>query len=177
MILLTCAIVQGREIDCRDSIGGVQEITLTEFVNVPAANITNSSGVITAATCSTGKRFFTVLLEKENAQFDTKIITSVENGTTYCESTLTFTTKKMSAATKNWVLTLAYNRLHINVKDGNGTIWWMGLANGADLTGAEGSTGKSLGDFNGDTLTFTSKEPLPPQTLSAAIYAALKVGS
>lgn len=175
--MATCLIVQGREIECRDNTGGVPEITLTEFVNVPQANITYSSGVVTAATCSSGKRFFTVQLEKENAQFDTKTVVSVENGTTYQESTLTFSTKKMSASTLNWILTLAYNRLHINVKDANGTIYWMGLTNGADLTAADGSTGKALGDMNGVSLTFVSKEPLPPQTLSAAIYASLKIGS
>lgn len=174
---MPCAIVQGREIDCRDSVGGVVEFTATEFNNVPQANITYSSGVITAATCSAGKRFFTYQLEKENAQFDTKIIVSTENGTTYCESTFTLNLKKMSAALKNNLLTLAYNRLHLNIKDGNGTIWWMGLNNGADLTGSDGTTGKALGDMNGETLTFVSKEPLPPQTLSAAIYASLKVGS
>ena len=174
---MACNIVQGREIDCRDSVGGIPEITLTEFTNVPIGNVTYSSGVITAATCIAGKRFFTYQLEKENAQFDTKIVVSVENGTTYCESTLTLSLKKMSAALKNNLLTLAYNRLHINLKDANGTIWWMGLQNGADMTEAAGSTGKALGDMNGESLTFISKEPLPPHTLSAAIYAALKIGS
>ena len=95
---MPCLIVQGGEIACRDSVGGSLEIYLTEFTNVPQANITASSGVVTAATCSAGKRFFTYQLEKENAQFDPKIIPSVENGTTYSEMTLTFTMKKMSAS-------------------------------------------------------------------------------
>src|SRR5688572_7889236 len=120
---MSCPIVQGREILCRDSVGGVFEFTATEFVNVPQANNTASSGVITAASCSSGKRFFTYQCEKENAQFDSKIIVSVENGTRYCESTLTVSFKKMSAALKNNLLTLAANRLHINVKDNNNTIW------------------------------------------------------
>lgn len=174
---MACPIVQGREIECRDSVGGTTEVILTEFVNVPQANITASSGVISAATCSSGKRFFTIQLEKENAQFDTNIIVSVENGTTMVESTLTLSLKKMTASQKNMLLTLAYNRLHIVVKDGNGNRWWMGRQNGADLTSANGSTGKALGDMNGETLTFVSKEPLPPETVSAAIYASLQIGS
>ena len=76
---MSCNIVQGREIDCRDSVGGVLEVYLTEFTNVPQGNITSSSGVITAATCSSGKRFFTYQLEKENATYTSKEMVSVEN--------------------------------------------------------------------------------------------------
>lgn len=174
---MACPIVQGREIECRDSVGGVVEVIFTEFTNVPQSNITASSGVITAATCSAGKRFFTLHLEKENAQFDTNIIVSVEGGTTYVESTLTLSLKKMTAAQKNMLLTMAYNRLHVIPKDGNGNRWWMGRQNGVDLTSANGSTGKALGDMNGETLTFVSKEPVTPETVSSAIYAALQIGS
>lgn len=174
---MPCLIVQGGEIDCRDSVGGVPEIYLTEFTNVPQANITASSGVITAASCSAGKRFFTYQLEKENAEFTPGLTSSVENGTTFSESTLTFTKKKMSASSWNNLLTLAYNRLHIIVKDGNGVYWWMGKVNGADMTSGSGTTGKALGDMNGNTLTFVSKEPLPPHTVSAAIVASLQIGS
>lgn len=174
---MACPIVQGREILCRDSVGGVPEVYLTEFANVPQANITASSGVITAASCLTGKRFFTYQLEKENGQFDSKEIVSVENGTLYNEMTLTFTLKKMSASLRNNIRTLAQNRLHIIVKDGNGTYWWMGQVNGADLTAGDGTTGKALGDMNGYSLTFVAKEPDAPNTISAALVAALQIGS
>lgn len=174
---MACPIIQGYEIACRDSVGGVPEVYLTEYVNVPQANYTASSGTISAATCSAGKRFFTIQLEKENAQYDVKDIVSVENGTLYSEQTLTFTMKKMSASLRNMLRTIAQNRLHIIVKDGNGTYWWMGLVNGADLTTNDGTTGKALGDMNGYTLTFTAKEPDAPNTVSAAIVASLQIGS
>lgn len=174
---MACNIVQGNEIDCRDSVGGISEIYLTEFDNVPQANITASSGVITAATCSTGKRFFTYKLEKENASLTSKEMISVENGTLYNEQGLTFTIKKMSASHRNNIRTLAQNRLHIIVKDSNGTYWWLGKVNGVDLTGAEGASGKAFGDMNGYKLTFTGKEPDAMNTVSASIVASLQVGS
>lgn len=175
---MACNIVQGREILCRDAAGGIGEFYATEYDNIPQANITASSGVITAATCASGKRLFTYKLEKENAQFDQKIIVSVENGTTYVESTLTVSLKGMSAALKNNLLTLAYNRLHIVVKDNQLTpvYHWMGQTNGTDMTSADGSTGKAFGDMNGFKLTFVSKEPLA-NTVSSAIVAALQIGS
>ena len=174
---MACNIVQGNEIDCRDSVGGILEVYLTEFANVTQANITSASGVITAATCSTGKRFFTYQLEKENGMIDSKEMISVANGTLYNETTLTFTIKKMSASHRNNIRTLAQNRLHIIVKDANGIYWWLGHVNGADLTAADGATGKAMGDMNGYTLTFTAKEPNALETVSAAIVAALQIGS
>jgi len=134
---MACSIVQGREILCRDAAGGIGEIYLTEFENVPQANITASSGVITAASCSASKRFFTYKLEKENGQFDQKIVSAPEGGT-YIESTLTIDLRGMSAALKNNLLTLAYNRLHVIVKDNQLTnvYHWMGSTNGADMTEA-----------------------------------------
>lgn len=174
---MACPIVQGREILCRDGAGGVAEIYLTEFDNVPQANITASSGVITAATCSSGKRFYTYILEKENAQFDSNIVSAPEGGT-YIESTLTFDLRGMSTALKNNLLTLAYNRLHVIVKDNQATpvYHWMGATNGADMTGAAGSTGKAFADLNKYTLTIISKE-LVHHTVSAAIVQSLQVGS
>jgi hypothetical protein len=172
---MACPIVMGSNIACRDSVGGIYEIILTEFTNVPQANITASSGVITAATCASGKRFFKYSLEKENAQFDEVQTQSVENGTSFCEQTLTFTIKQMSAALKNNLLTLAYNRLHIGIKDANGVYHWMGQKNGADLTEAAGSSGKAMGDMNGYTLTFVAKEPIFTNTFSETIYNSLQI--
>lgn len=174
---MACNIIQGREIACRDSVGGVIEVYLTEFDNVPQANITSASGVVTAASCSSGKRFFTYILEKENAQFDANDIVSVENGTLFNEQTLTFTLKKMSALLRNNIRTLAQNRLHIIVKDANGIYHWMGQTRGADLTTGNGTTGKAMGDMNGYTLTFVAKEPEAPNTVSSSIVASLQVGS
>lgn len=174
---MTCDIIGGREIACRDSVGGVAEVYLTEFNNVPQANITSSSGVISAATCSAGKRFFTYQLEKENAQFDYKDTASVDAGTLFSEQTLSFTLKKMSAALRNNLRTLSQNRLHIIVKDKNGVYWWMGQTGGADLLDNSASTGKGMGDMNGFTLSFTAKEGDAPNTISAALVALLQIGS
>ena len=54
---MACTIIQGETIDCRDSVGGIKEIYLTEFANVPQGNITATSGTITAMTCSSTKNF------------------------------------------------------------------------------------------------------------------------
>ena len=170
---MACDLVQGREIDCRDAVGGVQEVYITEFVNVPQANITASSGVVTAMACNSGKQFFTFQMEKENAQYDNNAITSVENGTTHYESTLVFTMKKMSASQKNSVKVLAQNRLMIIVKDNIGTYWVLGREKGIDATDIKMTSGKAFGDLTGTTITFTGKEPDFDNQLTGSLITAL----
>jgi hypothetical protein len=140
---------------------------------VPQANITATSGVITAMTCTSGKKFFTYQLEKENATYNNDTIISVENGTTFYQSVLTFTMKKMSASMKNNLKMLAQNRLMIIVKDNNGTYWVMGQTRGVDVTEITNGSGKAYGDLSGATITFTGKEPDFDNQLTASLITAL----
>lgn len=165
---MACTIINGREIDCRDSVGGIEEVYITEWSNV--ASITESSGVVTSISMNSGKKFFTFQLEKENATFDETENASVENGTLFYEGVLSFTTKKMTAAARNAFNILAKNRLMIIFKDRNGSYWLLGRAGGADKVGDnKASTGKAFGDMNGYTLTFTTKEKEPMYSFTGTV--------
>lgn len=173
---MACIIINGVEIDCADAIGGVAEIYLTEYTNVPQANITATSGVITAMTCSSGKKFWTFQLEKENGQFMSTPQRSVENGTLFYDQSVTFTLKgKMTAARRNALHILLQNRLMVIVKDNNGTYQLIGQVYGADVTGAEGTTGKAFGDMSGYTLTITGKEKDPANFVTPSLLTTLTV--
>lgn len=176
---MACAIAQGSEIDCRDSIGGIAEVYITEYANVPQANITASSGTITAMTCSSTKKFWTFKLEKEVAEFIEKEVASVENGTLYYEQTLNFNMKKMSASNRNNIRNITQNRCLIIVKDNNGKYWLMGQTLGADKVGGtnEARSGKAMGDLNGYMLSFLGKEPSPANEVTAALLTTLTVAA
>lgn len=169
------SIIQGYEIDCLDSIGGVDTVYVTEFTNVPQANITESSGVISAMSCSSGKKFWTIQLKKNLAQVDEKIVSSPDNGTLYVEQTITFPLHKMTPALRYTLKTLSVNRLMFIVKDRNGLIKLYGQTTGCDIGESTITTGKAMGDMNGATLTFTGMEPQLASSLSSSILATLTV--
>lgn len=175
MPLSDCNLITGSQIDCRNSVGGIDTVYLTEFQNVPQANITVASGVVTAMSCSSGKKFWTYELEKENAEATETAQISVENGTVFYEGSVVLMLKKMTAAQKNNVETLAKNRLMVIIKDKNGLYWLMGRTAGADVTGAEAKTGKAFGDMNGYTLTITSKEATRFESVTSSLLATLTV--
>lgn len=172
---LDCAIVQGYEIPCRNSVGGIAEIYITEIGN--KATLSSTSGIITAFTLSATKKFFTFFLEKENAEFTEKIVPSVENGTVYYEQEVKFNLKQLSASNRNAIRLLAQNRLYIIVKDNNGVYWLLGEAKGMDLGASDGKTGKAMGDLNGYSLTFMGKEPLPAQVVTSSLMTTLTVNA
>jgi predicted aspartyl protease len=154
-------------------VGGISEIYLTEIEN--KATLTAVSGVITAFTLSSGKKFWTFKLEKENAEFTEKIVPSVENGTVYYEQEVKFSMKQLSASNRNNIRQIVQNRLFIIVKDNNGVYWLLGEVNGCDLGASDGKTGKAMGDLNGYSLTFMGKEPAPAQQVTGTLLATLTV--
>lgn len=166
-------IIQGYEHDCLDSVGGIQEVYITEFTNVPQANITESSGVITAMSCSSGKKFYTFQVGKNNAQAIEKAVPSPENGTLYYEQTVTFALKKLTAALRYTFKSLAVNRVMIITKDRNGLIKLYGQTTGCDIGESTMDTGKAFGDMNGATFTFVGMEAQPASTLSQSILTSL----
>lgn len=166
-------IIQGFEIDCLGSNAGVAEIYVTEFANVPQANITESSGVITAMSCSSGKKFWTIQCKKQTAQADEKVVPSQENGTLYYEQSVALALHKLSASLRYTVKSLAVNRLMIIVKDNNEIIKLFGQTRGCDIGESTASTGKAYGDFNGVNLSFVGMEAQPASTMSQAILTTL----
>jgi len=98
---MPCTIIEGITLDCRQGAGGIKKLYLTEFANV--SSITQSSGAVTAITMASGKKFWTVEVELEDAQLNEDATVSIENGTTFYAQTLTFSVYKMTAKNRNIV--------------------------------------------------------------------------
>lgn len=168
---MSCALTQGYTLDCRDNVGGIKEIYITELGN--KATLTAASGVITAFTLSSGKQFFKYELEKETAELTENFQTNDVNGTVFYEQDIMLPIRKLQASTRNEIKLLAQNRLMIIVKDRNGKYWLLGENNGCELQPSTGKTGKAMGDFNGYELTFKGKEEDPMQEVSSGLIATL----
>lgn len=176
MALDDCNLLQGRQIDCRDGNGGIETVYITELEN--EASMTVASGIVTAFTLQTGKKFWTYELEKENADFTETETGDVGAGTVFYEQVLTFTIKKLTASSRNELRLLTQNRLHIIIKDNNGLFWLLGENRGCDKIGAnDAKTGKAIGDMSGYTLTFTGKEATPIVNVTAALLDTLTIAA
>lgn len=169
---MACALTQGYVLDCKDSLGGITEVLFIASKDVTAT--TEVSGVITAITKASGKRFYKYELVKETSNFVENVNASVENGSIFYQQELTVILNKLQANTRNEILLLAQNLLVAIAKDNNGKYWYLGKTRGLDITAGSGGSGTAMGDRSGYTLTFTGKEPeLSPEVQSSIIAALL----
>jgi len=168
---MACNIIEGISLDCRQGAGGIKKLYLTEFANV--SSITSSSGQVSAITMVAGKKFWTVEVELEDAQFDENVTVSIENGTTFYEQTLTFSVYKMTAKNRNIVRLLTQNRLMVIVQDADDVYHLAGETRAMHLTAGPGSTGKAMGDKNGYSITLTGKEPLPANKVNSGVISGI----
>ena len=168
---MACVLTSGHTLGCRDAVGGIKAVYLTELANKDT--ITATAGNISAFVLADGKQFWLYELEKETAECVEKIQTSVENGTVFYETELKIMLHKRSVALRNELMLVAQNRLMIMVLDRNGNYWLMGENNGADLSPSESPFGKAMGDASGYSLTFLAKETAPMQTVAANLIATL----
>ena len=170
---MACELTQGYSIDCRDSIGGIKSVYISNFDNV--SNFTPTAGEITAITQVTGKSFYKYNLEKENGAFTETQTGSIENGTNFYEGELTFTVKKLAFARLQELKLLALDRLFIIIEDNNGAYFSFGANFGADMLSSTHGTGQAFGDLNGSSLTFSSKEKEPMYEVDSTVVSGLTV--
>jgi len=168
---MACALTQGYTLDCRDSLGGVVEVYFTEAANVTAS--TEASGVITALTKATGKRFWKYELVKDTSMMNQTLTASVANGSVFYAQELQIVLNKLQTNTRNEILLLAQNSLVAVVKDSNGLYWYLGKTRGIDITAGTAGTGTAQGDRSGFTLTFTGSEPALAPSVAQAVYSVL----
>lgn len=169
---MACALTQNYILDCKDSLGGITEVFFIASQDV--ASFTEASGVITALTKDSGKKFYKYELVKGTSSFVENINASVENGTIFYQQELTIILNKLQANTRNEILLLAKNLLAAVAKDNNGKYWYLGLKRGLDITAGSSQSGAAEGDRSGYTLTFTGKEDSLSPEVNSTVASALE---
>lgn len=173
---MACALTQSVGLDCRSSVGGIKKVYVTEIAN--ATTITAASGVVTAITMATGKRFWDYSVDLDIPNEWTENGTgSRENGTLFYEQSVTLILNGMSASKRNELHLLAKNRLLVIIQDRNDVYWLAGESNGLMVTTNNAGSGAMMDARNGYTLTLAGKEAEPANTVDSTIIAALLVAA
>jgi hypothetical protein len=176
---MSCAITSGYSIECRESVGGIETIYLIEndYLYDASGNsrVTSVSGVVTALTKATGKKFWKFEVPRATSTANNGITSSIENGTFFYTHQVIFPINSRSADVRNIVTTLAKNRLTFVTKEGDNVFRMYGKEFGLQLEASESGSGTSLQDRNGYLLTFSSQEREDFLVVPANIAANLEV--
>jgi len=175
---MACALTTGFTLDCREGIGGLKEVYIIEKANV--TTVTESSGMVTAITKATGKRFWKYQLVRETANAVETITGNEQNGTIYYDQTVNIVLNKRQASVRNEIMLLAKNFLMIvgveNQESSSGVnrAFLYGRTQGLQLLSGTAETGTAWGDRNGYTLPFNGKEAEMAPEVDAATVATLE---
>ena len=171
MPLTDCAILSGYTKDCRNSIGGIKTVYITELSS--KSSITSASGNISAFTLIAGRRFYTFDLEQAVGNYSCNPKPNAANGSLYFEQTLNIKIPKFAATFAYQIKNLAANDLMIIALRQSGEYVLLGEANGMKMGDGTGPSGVAMGDFGGFDLNFTAMEPDAAKTINAGLIAGL----
>jgi hypothetical protein len=157
--------------DCDNNLGGVRRIYITDFENV--TSITAATGTISAFTMASGTVFYEFEFNKNTSSFAENATISIENGSLFYEQLVTLIIPRREVAKRNVLATLMQKDLAVIVLDQNGLYWYIGEANGANVSELPSTTGTAKGDANAYTITIRGEEPNQAQEASSAAVAAV----
>jgi hypothetical protein len=160
-------LTAGRAIPCKDVVGGIKAVYFVNFGDVGSVTETNDEITDMSGTFSAYKYEL-----KGNSSFEQSFNSSRENGTTFFEQTLNLQFTKLSKEDNKELKLMAYSRPQVVVLDYNDNAFFMGLKNGAEITGGTIVTGAAMGDLSGYTLTLTAQE-IKPANFIAGVDLAL----
>mgnify|MGYP000216909250 CR=1 FL=1 len=169
---MSCAINAGYTIDCRDQLGGLDQIFIIDYNDVSA--VAESSGLVTGITKATGKRFYKFEIPQGVAEGKDTGEGNTENGTIFFTHEVTFPLNKRDATTRNIIAVLSKSRVIIVVKDMNGRYTMYGKDFGLWGNSHAGTSGVAGGDRNGYNVTFTGPQREPVLEVNSATGAALQ---
>lgn len=165
---MACELSIGMTLDCKDGLGGIKKIVLTNWYNNIGFVFDGATEVVEEITAVSAGELFTYELPTQTGSFEETINFNRDNGTVFYTQTVNVMLHKLSAAKRLELQTVAQARVIVFVLDTNNNWWAVGYENGADLSTATAATGATLGDMNGFTLAFVHESPKRAYKLTSA---------
>ena len=168
---MSCSLTTGYALGCRDAVGGIKTIFI-QTLNATGSVNTNGSGLVTGFTpTSVSGSWFEYDLTKATSSMTETLNASTENGTLFYTPEVTFTINKLQTTVRNELLLLARARVYVIVQDNNDQYWFLGAANGMELTAGTAGTGTAFGDRSGYELTLSGMEPNAMLNIATTVFA------
>ncbi len=170
---MSCPLATGFARDCSDSIGGIEEILISERDNVTAFTLANHE--ISAITQAGGTNFYRYNLKKESGSLTSTSTIDPVGGTSFYDNVAAFTINKLSAVKSNELKLAILARVFVIVKDNNGVYWALGADAFAEGSSLVAQTGQAFGDANQYQIEITDKSKFPCYAVQASVVAGLTI--
>ena len=163
---MPCEISSGRVVDCKDQIGGISKVFISEtFTSLPNqtdwAETADVVSAVAPSDASADLTFFQFDVRPETSSMTVTYASDPANGTTFFEQALSLTFQRLESTDIADIRLLCQGRPNIWVMDNNSNLWLLGAEFGCNVTGGNLVTGTSFADLTGYTIDFSGREPNP----------------
>lgn len=175
---MACLITSGYNLGCRDAVGGLRNVYISNFDDVLSVSLDTDGSVdgITAAGSPATPTFYKVEQDQEVASFTETPQLSIENGTAFYEQSLEITITGATQRIYNFVKVLNQGSWRIMIQDNMGNYRFIGVNTAVRTSAGTGGSGKAFGDLNGYVITFMCKDIAPAPVVDPAIAEASIIG-
>jgi len=160
----------GRGVGCKDALGGIKRIYVTEWnpdeFNWDAIASTGIVDGLTVISPVTEVAFKTYDMTRGSGSLTQTITSDLVAGTVFFDQVCSVTFNKAAATDIAEISNLVKGRVSVLVQDNNDNWFIMGLKNGVEVSGGTAQTGTAAGDQNGFTLEFSAQEVSPAPFLA-----------
>ena len=169
--LLTDGILKG----CRDNIGGIDKVWLTNLEHISA--ITYGTGILTALSTqnplgTSAASFYEFQPNKTSSNWTDTISVVASNGGTFYAPSVTLVFGKLEAAKANTIKLMGQGTLVCLVKNNDGKYFILGDTKGLEVSAGAGASGVAYTDLNGWTITLTGAEDHPAYEVPSALMTS-----
>jgi hypothetical protein len=166
-------ITHGYADDCQSNVGGIKALYIFNYGVLgtqPTANYGSGDTIdqLNLVTLNPQTSIIYKYELKGANSFEQTITSSRENGTTFVDQTLTFTTKGLTATQTKQMKLLAWGRPTIMIQTFSNKFLIAGLENGMDVETTLITNGTAMGDLVGFTITMKGQEIIPANFVDIA---------
>lgn len=164
---MSCDLSAGRNVPCRDSVGGINAVYFVDFGDLGTVTLTDD-----AVSDVAGTFFAYKYLVKGANSLEQAVTADQAAGTAFFEQTLTLNLQKLSKEDMVQLKLLVFGRPHCIIEDNNGNFMLAGKEHGLSVSGGSITTGSAFGEMSGvSSLTLVGSEKLPANFILNATQA------
>ena len=167
---MACNLTKGRNLTCRDGIGGVKAIYFAQHTEL--TSYVAASGEMTDFDLGAGDDIYKYTVKRGTAGVTETINPSSENGTLFYTHSCNIKLHDLTKEDQNQIKLLGQQRLIVFAElnqltsTGKNVVLALGLDNGMELSAGTSVSGVALGDMAGYDLTFEAQEPAAMQVVA-----------